>query len=251
MRAFVLAVLALIALVHRAQADSVSRETLPFEGRERSFCLFRPDPSSAPAPLVVLLHGSGGTGALMVQRWHALAAQEHLVLAAPDSLHSADGWNIRDDGPGFVHAVIAAAAERHPVDFRRIYLFGQSGGAVYALTLGMLESEYFAAVAFHAGGWRHAAEYRATAYARRKIPVAMFVGDQDEYFSLDSVRATERVLREQGFPAELHTLPGRRHAYADVPDDFHDTVWRFLQANSLAEAPKFAPYRLGAGATGP
>ncbi len=81
----------------------------------------------------------------------------------------------------------------------------------------MLESEYFAAAAFHAGGWRRAAEYRAAAYDTRKIPISMWVGDRDEYFSLPSVRTTQRVLVEAGFPAELNILDGRRHSYLTCP----------------------------------
>lgn len=237
--------LALLTLPACAARAGLERAKLDFDGRERTYYVSAPDAGSGPFPLVVLLHGSGGDGAQMIDRWKAIAAQESIALAAPNSLHSAEGWTLRDDGPDFIHAVILAALANHPVDPRRLYLFGQSGGAVYALNLGLLESEYFAAVAFHAGGWRNPAEYKFADYARRKIPIAMYVGDEDEYFSVGSVQATERALAQRGLPVELHLLAGRRHAYTDVPDDFNGTVWKFLKANSLADAPKFTPYRLG------
>jgi dienelactone hydrolase len=82
-------------------------------------------------------------------------------------------------------------------------------------------------------------------YARRRIPIALFVGDRDEYFSVDSVQSTERILAQRGFPAQLQFLPGRVHSYLDVPPDFHDTVWNFFKANALGEPAKYAPYRLG------
>jgi alpha-beta hydrolase superfamily lysophospholipase len=81
-------------------------------------------------------------------------------------------------------------------------------------------------------------------YAKRKTPIALYVGDRDEYFSTASVKNTERVLKSAGFPATLNMLEGRRHSYMDVPDDFHATVWSFLKANALTDLPKFAPYRL-------
>ena len=196
--------------------------------------------------MVVLLHGSGGNGTFMISRWQEIAAREHIVLLAPDSLHTDIGWDLHNDGPDYIHAAILAAAAGHKIDFRRLYLFGQSGGAVYALDLAMLESEYFAAAAYQAGGWRKAAEYHFTEYAKRKIPIAAFVGDRDEYFSLGSVQETEHILTQRGFPAKLHLLPGRMHAYMDVPPDFHDTVWNFFKANALIDLPKYAPYRLGA-----
>ncbi|HTT97201.1 MAG TPA: dienelactone hydrolase family protein [Rhizomicrobium sp.] len=242
-RGLALALLMLVAAP--AQAAAPIKQTLPFEGQDRTFYLYVPDGGQGPMPMVVVLHGSGGNGAFMISRWQDVATREHIVLLAPDSLHTDVGWDLRDDGPNYIHAAIQAVASGHQIDFHRLYLFGQSGGAVYALNLAMLESEYFAAAAYHAGGWRKPAEYHFTDYAKRKIPVAAFVGDKDEYFSMPSVQETEKVLTQRGFPAELHLLAGRVHAYTDVPADFHDTVWNFLKTNVMTDLPKYAPYRLG------
>jgi poly(3-hydroxybutyrate) depolymerase len=237
---------ALMLLTLPAQAAVATKQSLAFEGQERTFYLYVPDGAEGPLPMVVLLHGSGGNGFFMLQRWQEIAAREHIVLLAPDSRHTDIGWDLHNDGPDYIHTAIQAAAAEHPIDFHRLYLFGQSGGAVYALNLAMLESEYFAAAAYHAGGWRKPAEYKFADYAKRKIPIASYVGDKDEYFSVESEQATERILTQNGFPAELHFLPGRVHSYMDVPADFHDTVWKFLKGNALIDLPKFAPYRFGA-----
>jgi polyhydroxybutyrate depolymerase len=234
-------ILALL-LATPALAGDVSKLSFPYRGAERTYYLDVPASAKQDAALVVLLHGSGGNGGFMISRWQDIAAREGIVLLAPDSLHTDQGWDLKDDGPDYIHDLIAAVAAAHPVDRRRIYAFGQSGGAVYSLTLGMLESEYFAAIGFHAGGWRKPAEYKATAYATRKIPIGMWVGDQDEYFPMASLHQTEHVLTQAGFPAELHILDGRRHSYMDVPDDFHDQVWAFFKAHTLDGAPRYADY---------
>lgn len=226
-----------------AVAGDVSKLSFPYRGAERTYYLDVPASAKQDAPLVVLLHGSGGNGGFMVLRWQDIAAREGIVLLAPDSLHTDKGWDLKDDGPDYIHDLIAAVAAAHSIDHRRIYVFGQSGGAVYSLTLGMLESEYFAAIGFHAGGWRKPAEYKATAYATRKIPIGMWVGDRDEYFPMASLHQTEHVLTQAGFPAELHILDGRRHSYMDVPDDFHDQVWVFFKAHSLDGPPRYAEYK--------
>jgi poly(3-hydroxybutyrate) depolymerase len=240
-----LALLLVMLAAAPALAAAPIRQTLSFEGRDRTFYLYVPDGGQEPLPMVVLLHGSGGNGAFMISRWQDMATRAHIVLLAPDSLHTDIGWDIRNDGPDYIHAAILAVAGGHPVDFHRLYLFGQSGGAVYALNLAMLESEYFAAAAYHAGGWRKPAEYKFADYAKRRIPVAAYVGDKDEYFSLSSVQETQRVLAQRGFPAELHVLPGRVHAYTGVPADFHDAVWNFLKGNVMTDLPRYTPYRLG------
>lgn len=239
----------LSALAASAEAVTVSRDQLRFGDRDRTYYLYRPEGDAGARPAVVLLHGSGGNGLLMVERWKEVAAREQIVLIAPDALHAQVGWSLRDDGPDFIHGVIRAVAATYPIDMRRLYVFGQSGGAVYALNLAMLESEYFAAAAFHAGGWRKPAEYAFAGYAERKIPIAAYVGDKDEYFPVASVEDTQRILMRHGIPAELHLLPGRAHAYSDVPPDFQDTVWNFLNGNALSGLPKYTPYRFGAAPT--
>ncbi|MBV9695267.1 MAG: dienelactone hydrolase family protein [Alphaproteobacteria bacterium] len=225
-----------------AEEDVVAR-TLAYQGRERSYFLDIPAAAKDPAPLIVLLHGVGGNGRFMAERWRDVAARQGIVLLAPQALHSERGWDPRIEGPDFIHALILDVAARHPIDFRRLYVFGHSGGAVYALTLAMVESEYFAAAGIYAGSWRTAGEYRVAAYATRKIPVGMWVGDQDVFFSLNSVRQTQRVLRDEGIPAELTILDGRRHDYGDAPKDFHDQVWRFLSAHALDGPPRYAEYK--------
>ncbi|HEY1631014.1 MAG TPA: PHB depolymerase family esterase [Rhizomicrobium sp.] len=235
-------VLALLLLLRPAvAADEIARQTLTFDGRERTYHVYAPA-ASGPTPMVVLLHGSGSQGAFLAQYWKDTASRNGFVLLAPDSLHPEIGWDLRTDGPDYIRAVMARVTAAHAIDPRRIYLFGQSGGAVYALELGMLESEFFAAVAIHAGAWRHIEEYKAADYAARKIPVSIAVGDQDVYFPLDSVRNTERVLAQHGIPIDVTILKNGLHAYSNVPPDFADTTWGFLGRHALESDPKYADY---------
>lgn len=243
--AALLCLFALIAAPAMA-AESTSKLSFSFDGRDRTYYLFLPDKMQPNMPLVVLLHGTGGNGAWMVQRWHDVAAKEGIILLAPDSLHLDAGWDIVKDGPDYIDAVTRKVVLAYPIDPHRLYLFGQSGGAVYGLNLAMLESEYFAAVAVHAGGWRVTSEYGLVDYAKRKIPISIYIGDKDEYFPMKAEETTIKIMKDNGFPAELNVLPGRVHSYLDVPADFHDTVWAFFKDKKLDALPKFAPYRYNA-----
>jgi poly(3-hydroxybutyrate) depolymerase len=240
----VLPILALVLALRPAlAADDIAKETTQFDGRARTYYFYAPTaPAPAPMPMILLLHGSGSHGLYMAQAWRDVASREDIALLAPDSLHPDIGWDLRVDGPDYIRAVIAQVTANHAIDPHRIYLFGQSGGAVYALQLGMLESEFFAAVAIHAGSWRHPEEYKAVDYAKRKIPVSISVGDQDVYFSLDAVRNTQRILTLGGFPVEANILKNGLHRYSDVPADFNAKVWDFLKRNTLSGDPKYADY---------
>ena len=221
-------------------ADSVastsqepSKETFQFAGLKRSYSLFAPaSASAAPAPLIVLLHGSYGSGAAIVSWWQPLAEQEGIVLVGPDA-REREAWHLRADSPEFIRAVIGQVAAKHRIDAGRVYLFGSSGGAVYSLTLSMLESQLFAATAVHAGAWRTASEFRAVQYAQRKIPLAIFVGDKDEYFPLFAVRKTQSALEKAGHPVSVTVIAGHTHRYADVALEVNRSAWQFMKANRL------------------
>lgn len=47
------------------------------------------------------------------------------------------------DGPGAVKALVDALVGRRSADDRRLYLFGHSAGAVFALKLGLMQSGRF------------------------------------------------------------------------------------------------------------
>ena len=118
--------------------------------------------------LLVLFHGSGRNGLSLVEKWKDLATKEGLIIVGPDS-SSSEGWRIPDDGPEFIHDLVEALIKQYRVDPHRVYMFGHSAGAVFGLNLAMLESEYFAGLAVHAGSWRSKEEYVNIDLGRRKI----------------------------------------------------------------------------------
>ena len=134
-------------------------------------------------------------------------------------------------------------AKRLPVNPRRVYLFGYSAGATHSLTVGVLESEYFAAIAVYAGAWRDRESMATLNFARRKIPVAIFIGDRDEQFSMNSVRSTRAALEKAGHPVQLTILPGQGHVYPGAVLGVNRNAWAFLRAVELPEAPRFQLYR--------
>ena len=130
----------------------------------------------------------------------------------------------------------------HAIDTRRIYLFGQSGGAVYALTLSVLESEFFAATAIHAGSWRERKEFETLRFAKRKIPIEIFIGSRDPYFTVKSVQETVAALQKAGHPARFTIIPRHDHDYADVALKINPVAWEFVQGVSLPANAKFQEY---------
>lgn len=148
--------------------------TLTSGGHPRSALLFRP-PAAGPVPLVVMLHGTGGSAAFAADEtgWAAFAAARGFAVAFPDGLPVDPGspprfltnpqrWNDGSSRPGdFPHAdtddvtflaeLIGELTARHGVDPRRVYLTGFSNGAGMAFRFAAERGDLLAAVAPLAG----------------------------------------------------------------------------------------------------
>ena len=234
----VVAIVMSAAVVHAAK---IVKETMSVSAADRTFYLFVPDQvKDNPPPLVILLHGSGRDGRILVEHWESIAKKEGIILAGPDSTVR-DGWSMRDDGPLFLHRFIEGLRAKYSVDPKRMYLFGHSAGAVHGLAMGVLESEYFAAVAVHAGSLTPmVGPY--VGKAPRKIPMAIWVGTNDSFFPLKQVRAGRDYLNDNGFGVELHEINGHTHNYYGRSGEINKAAWAFLARHRLDKDPQYQDY---------
>ena len=231
-----------LTLAATPPAAKVNKETFPSAGVTRTVYTFVPDQVvGKPAPVIITLHGSGRDGRILVDNWKSLAEKEGIILAGLDATVR-DGWHLATDGPNLLRDLVEYL-KKHSIDPRRVYLFGHSAGAIHGLGLGVLESEYFAAVAVHAGVlFKELGAYAKD--APRKIPVALWVGTNDRFFPLEQVRATRDALKAFGYPVELTEIPGHTHDYYGRSSQINKEVWAFLQQHRLAADPKFQVYEI-------
>ncbi len=132
--------------------QKITKNSFTSEGKERSYYLFVPGSvdKSKKMPLIVMLHGSGRNGRVLIEHWQKLAEQEGIILAGPDS-RSSILWSIPEDGPQFLYELVEDLKAKYPIDPRRVYLFGHSAGGIFGLLMSVLEPKYFAAAAISAG----------------------------------------------------------------------------------------------------
>src|SRR5262245_6394193 len=219
--------------------QQVQKEITNLGGKARAYYLFVPDKLSKdqPAPLILLLHGSGRNGFSLVDKWKDLAKKEGIILVGPDAINS-EMWSSPVDGPDFLHDLITELQTKYPIDPHRLYLFGHSAGACFALYMALYESEYFAATAIHAGSL-NSEDLVIVKRARRKVPIYIAVGTVDRSFPLADVRATRDMLNSNGFDAQLTEMPGHDHWYYDLAPKINAAAWNFLKPQKLAEEPRY------------
>jgi predicted peptidase len=189
----------------------------------------------------MLLHGSGHDGRSLLDPWKSLAQREGLLLVAPNSLNP-QVWNIPRDGPTALIRIADVVRKRYSADPRRMYLFGHSGGAVFALWLSVGKPDYFAAIAVHAGAIVGAGPesqlQRAVGIVVRKTPIQIQVGTEDLDFPLAAVRRTADLFRAGGFAIDLREIPGHTHDYYSVSDRINRDAWEFLRGKTLPAEPQ-------------
>jgi poly(3-hydroxybutyrate) depolymerase len=241
MKATFALLLALVSAVASA-AGKPEKQIITFEGKECVYYTLAPERFSAPpekavapAPLLLLLHGSGDDGMSRIEQWQDLAEQEGVVLAAPDLLNSRNSAEL-------LHEIVEAVRGKYPIDGKRIYLFGHSAGAVFALEMGVMESQYFAAAGVHAGAMTESYYPSLDDLAQRKLRLAIWVGTEDPYVSRTMVRNTQSALKENGGDAQIFEMKGDHHDYYAVARDLNPKVWSFLSASSLDADAKWQTY---------
>jgi poly(3-hydroxybutyrate) depolymerase len=233
----------LAACTSACAKDDITKELMTSNGKTRVYYLFVPSTIKAPtlAPLIVMLHGSNRTGVTLVEKWRDFAKKEGIVVAGPDATNLR-GWGSPQDGPDFLRDLVEELKTKYPINPRRVYLFGHSAGATFALQISLMESQYFAATAVHAGALREE-DTELIGLAKRKIPISIQVGDSDEFFPLKIVQATRDALKKAEIPVDLIEIKNHDHWYYDQASKFNQTAWDFLKKVELDSDPRYQKYK--------
>jgi phospholipase/carboxylesterase len=179
---------------------------LGLEPSGRDATLRVPPNADGPLPLLVLLHGAGGTGQRMLQRIAPAVEATNLVVLAIDS--RAATWDaIRADfGPdvAYLDRALTRVFETVAIDPPRLVLGGFSDGATYALSLGLINGDIFQSViAFSPGFVVTGDEPRGTPH--------FFIshGTADPILPIEGAsRVIVPALRNHGYDVTYREFPG-------------------------------------------
>jgi predicted esterase len=209
-------------------ARAESPRTVSCAGTTYRYLLETP-PGNRPRPAILLLHGSGDDGSGLFHMWKPFALANGIVIIAPTLPRALAFETV---APEVFRCVVEDARGVAKIDPKRIFVVGHSMGGYLAYDAAMFESEYFAAVVVHAAAIGE--EYTGILdHARRKIPIAIFIGDRDQLVPIASVRRTRDLLVHAGFPVAYEEIVGHDHFYEGLVDPLDRKAWAFLEAHPL------------------
>jgi predicted esterase len=167
-----------------------------------------PDAAQAgqPLPLVIALHGAGGSENLFFDGYGRgavakLAAQRGWLVAAPRNFGS-DAARLQ--------LFVEALAKLYPIDRQRIFLVGHSLGGVQAVALASNLPDKIAGLAVLGGGGR------LRGYDdERLLKLPFFIGAGADDFGLGAAKSLRAALEQNSFAKVV---------YREYPDTEHLTV---------------------------
>ncbi|MDZ4311304.1 MAG: PHB depolymerase family esterase [Cypionkella sp.] len=172
-------------------------------------------------PLVILLHGAGRDGLSLLEMWQATSQKYGIALAAPNSFGQT--WDLADPEPAFIVQIVDAMADAHNIDRDRIFLFGHSDGAAYAQVLLAGTRGPWRAAVLHAG---YAPDVLKT--SGQVKPYRLYIGEQEQIFSISQARHIGQVRAEQGQPNELITIPNHDHWFYAIGPQIAEDAWAWF-----------------------
>ena len=167
----------------------------------------------------------------MAQAWKDLARREGFIVTAPDSFDS-PMWGSTMNPPESFQTIVDQVKARHAIDASRVYPFGHSAGAAYALFLAVIDSDLFAATAIHAGALQ-ANPDGLFGQAGPKMPITIWVGDHDPFFPVDVVEATKRLYAANGLSINVFLITNHDHNYYVISDEVNGKAWNFSKKTRM------------------
>jgi predicted esterase len=179
--------------------------------------------AATTSPLLVLLHGAGGSGEGVLRRVGPAADEAGVVVLSPDSRGST--WDAIRDGFGpdvtFLNRALGRVFDSVPVDPARIAVGGFSDGASYALSLGLINGDLFSRVVAFSPG------FIVNGKSHGKPRFFISHGTSDPILPIDQTsRMIVPALKRRGYDVTFREFDGGHQ----IPPDLARDGMRWLAA---------------------
>ena len=185
-------------------------------GKNYPYALYLPESTGTDEkiPLIVVLHGLGGSGANTLPAWVERLDKKFAVLCPT---YPMGAWWARP-AEEMVLNLIDETRENYNIDSDRVFLAGLSNGAIGAYMIGMFYPDRFAGLIPIAGSITP--RYMHFLMNLRNTPVYMIQGAHDPIFPIKLSRRVHKILSDMKYPViyREHAEKGLVHGGHFLPE---------------------------------
>lgn len=164
-------------------------------------------------PLMIVLHGMGGSGNNTIPKWVDRLAEDFIILCP--SYPMGAWW--AQPAEDLVLQLIQEVQAKYPVDPNRVFLAGLSNGAIGAYMIGMFYPDRFAGIVPIASGITP--RYMHFLVNLKNTPIYIIQGVHDPVFPIQLTRRIHQILRDMKYPVTYreHEEKGTAHGGHFLP----------------------------------
>ena len=185
-------------------------------GKDYPYALFLPESlrQDENIPLIVVLHGLGGSGANTIPAWVEHLHKEFTVLCPT---YPMGAWWARP-AEEMVLGLIDQVRKQYNIDSDRIFLAGLSNGAIGTYMIGMFYPDRFAGLIPIAGSITP--RYMHFLVNLRNTPIYLIQGAHDPIFPIQLSRRIHKILSDMKYPVTYreHGERGKAHGGHFLPE---------------------------------
>ncbi|MBI4389737.1 MAG: hypothetical protein HY580_06110 [Nitrospinae bacterium] len=209
--------------------------TIEHNKKPYPYALFVPEPleKDRSYPLIVVLHGAGGSGEATLPAWVKRLRGE-FIIACPTYPMGA-WWTLTAEK--IVLDLIEKLQAEYPVDPNRVFLAGLSNGAIGAYMIGMFSPDRFAGIVPIAGAVTE--RYMHFLVNLNNTPVYMIQGQKDPIFPIHFSRRIHQILSDMKYPVVYreHEETGMAHGGHFLPELEVPALYDWLLAQRRKSNP--------------
>jgi len=185
------------------------------QGKEYSYAVYHPEKGNTSLPLVIVLHGMGGSGDNTATKWAKRLNNEFIVVCPS---YPMGAWWSRP-AEDMVLALLDHTRAQYNVDDNRIFLAGLSNGAIGVYTIGMFYPDRFAGLIPIAGSITP--RFMNFLINLRNTPIYMIQGAHDPIFPIQLSRRVNKILSDMRYPVVYreHDKKGMAHGGHFLPEN--------------------------------
>ena len=198
---------------------------IEYKGKKYPYSIFVPETGETAYPMIVILHGSGGSGEATIEPWIKRLHNEFIIVCP--SYHMGAWWTITAEE--LILELTRKTRAQYPVDYNRVFLAGLSNGAVGAYMAGMFHPDYFAGIVPIAGAVTE--RYMHFLVNLNNTPIYMIQGRDDPFFPIEYSRRIHQILSDMKYPVVYreHAETGMAHGGHFLPESEVPALYDWLK----------------------